>query len=173
MCGRRGAGRSPGECQRRKRWRERAREGGEGESSAESSTFPQSGDLTHGSHTFHSLWPVGPEPVLSVRSTAWRRRGEERGKGGGKGTCVYVCVCLEGWCSALGTRTGVEKWREGCVCNPRCALNPLSSRVSVQVCAGVSERIFRPAEVDRVCLVCRRETIAVLFICTERKRVQM
>ncbi len=85
--------------------------------------------------------------------------------------CVCVFVCLEGWCSALGTRTGVEIWREGCVCNPRCALNPLTSRVSVQVCAGVSVRIFRPAEVERDCLVWRRETIVVLFICTERKCV--
>ncbi len=68
-----------------------AREGGEGESSAESSTFPQSGDLTHGSHTFHSLWPVGPEPVLSVRSTAWRRRGEKE-----EGWQGYVCVCVFG-----------------------------------------------------------------------------
>lgn len=58
-----------------------------------------------------------------------------------------------------------------CVCNPSCALNPLSSRASAQVCAGVSVRIFRPAEVERDCLVWRRETIAVLFICTERKCV--
>lgn len=51
------------------RGREACREGGG--SSAESSTFPQSGDLTHGSHTF-----------LSPAATAHQHSGRERQEGG-------------------------------------------------------------------------------------------
>lgn len=57
--------------------------GGKGESSAESNTFPQSGDLTHGSHTFHSLWPTGPEPgpqysLGQAEETRGKRERKER-----------------------------------------------------------------------------------------------
>lgn len=132
--GRTVAGRVPEE-----KARERARAGGEGESSAESRTFPQSGDLTHGSHTFHSLWPVGSKPVLSVRSTAWRRR------------CVCVCV----WRDGVPPLAHTPVWSYGGkgVRNAHCDLNPLSTRVSVRVCAGVSVCIFRSSDVDKVCLV--------------------
>lgn len=66
-----GAGRSPGERSNkmRERGREEEREGGG--SSAESSTFPQSGDLTHGSHTFLS-------PAADRASALRERRERER-----------------------------------------------------------------------------------------------
>ena len=74
-----GAGRSPGE--RSNKLRERVRHAGkergreEGGSSAESSTFPQSGDLTHGSHTFLSP-AAGRAPALRERRE--RERGTPR-----------------------------------------------------------------------------------------------
>ena len=66
-----GAGRSPGERsnEMRERGREAWREGGG--SSAESSTFPQSGDLTHGSHTFLS-------PAADRASALREKRERER-----------------------------------------------------------------------------------------------
>lgn len=57
----------------RERGREAEREGGG--SSAESSTFPQSGDLTHGSHTF--LSPAA-DHAPALREKRERGRQTER-----------------------------------------------------------------------------------------------
>lgn len=117
--GRSGAGRSPGErsSEMRERGREAWRDGGG--SSAESSTFPQSGDLTHGSHTFLS--------TAADRASALRERRERREREREEGStlgackqygvmedrqcvsvfacapyvCVLTCVCLMHQCLTL------------------------------------------------------------------------
>lgn len=70
-----GAGRSHGELSNEMRESKGGRHGGKegGGSSAESSTFPQSGDLTHGSHTFLS--------PAADRAPALRERREREGDG--------------------------------------------------------------------------------------------
>lgn len=75
--------------------RERGRREGRrvgGGSSAESSTFPQPGDLTHGSHTFLS--------PAAGRAQALREAGRGRNRPhafGGEGACsdvFHICVSL-------------------------------------------------------------------------------
>ena len=99
--GRSGAGRSPGERSSemrergRESWREVEREGGG--SSAESSTFPQSGDLTHGSHTF--LSPAADR--ASALGERRERREREREEGSTLGACKQYGVMEDRQCVSV------------------------------------------------------------------------
>lgn len=103
----------------RERGREAEREGGG--SSAESSTFPQSGDLTHGSHTFLS-------PAADHAPALREKRETDREEGSTPGACKQYRVMEGRECVSLSAGLHVPPQVCFNMCLPPApALNPFTA----------------------------------------------